>query len=78
MDLFELSYIEDIYRFSGVLFSKNIKYNNTILSENTYKNIIALLNLKSSRCIATCMYIHKELDCVLSNSLCTHKILYTK
>lgn len=43
MDLFELSYIEDIYRFSGVLFSKNIKYNNTILSENTYKNIIALL-----------------------------------
>lgn len=55
IDLFELSYIEDIYRFSGLLFSKNIKYNNTILSENTYKNIIALLNLKSSRCIATCI-----------------------
>lgn len=55
MELIELNYIEDIYRISGLLFSKNINYSNAVLSDNTYKNIIALLNLKSSRCISACI-----------------------
>jgi len=51
----ELVYTDDIYRITGLFISKNIKYTNTILSKKTYDNIFLLLNLKSSRCISSCI-----------------------
>lgn len=76
----ELVYIEDIFRLTGMFFSANRIYTSHILSDKTYENLSLLLNLKSSRCIASCIircYDSSVLDhCFLELYRCLEFLFY--
>lgn len=53
--LTEINYKEDIYRYTGLLLADNLSNSSKILSPKIYDNLSKILNLESSRCIATCI-----------------------
>lgn len=51
----EIKFKEDIYRFTGLILINNLYWTSNVLTLRTYKNLLYILNLESSKSISMCI-----------------------